>query len=450
MNRRDAPPNSETSRRTGAKPADAAALPTFIERSDALPLVDLYVVCETGAMHDPVGREGALHLALRTLRRGTRARSAREIDAALDRLGAELSTSVDATAATVHAAVIRRNLPALLDLFGDILNEPSFPATEFAQVAREVRADLIDSRDDDRTLAGRWFRRTLFAGHPFGRPASGTPRTLTALTREHSMRAWKRTAVGTNLLLAAAGDITDDELQAFRARILPRLPSGEAPVRDLDPPRPLRGRRLVIVDKPARSQTQIYIGNLGSHPRDRDHLALVLGNTIFGGTFTARLMREVRSKRGWSYGASSRLGRDRTREAWSMWTFPAAADAPGCVKLQLDLVRKLVEGGVTERELSFAKSFLGRSQAFDVDTPTKRLWRRLDRRLLGLPANFHDRYVERLQAVTRDEVNAALQRRLSPDDLLISVVATASELRTSLERAIPHLESTLVVPYETD
>jgi len=427
-----------------------AALPMFLERSDALPLVDLYVVCETGSMHDPVGREGALNLALRTLRRGTRARSAHEIDAALDRLGAELSTSVDATTATVHAAVIRRNLPALLDLLAEILNEPTFPAAEFAQVAREVRADLIDSRDDDRTLAGRWFRRTLFAGHPFGRPAPGTPRTLNALSREHALRAWKRTAVGTNLLLAAAGDITEDELSAFRARVLPRLPVGEAPAREVEAPRPLRGRRLVLVDKPARSQTQIYIGNLGGHPRDRDHLALVLGNTIFGGTFTARLMREVRSKRGWSYGASSRLGRDRAREAWSMWTFPAATDAAACVKLQLGLLRKLVETGVTERELSFAKSFLARSQAFDVDTPTKRLWQRLDRRLLELPANYHARYVERLQAVTRDEVNAALQRRLSPDHLLVSVVATASELRAPLEKAIANLESTLVVPYETD
>lgn len=436
--------------RRATAPADPSALPTLLERSDALPLVDLWVVCETGAMHDPDGREGALHLALRTLRRGTRSRSAREIDAAIDRLGAELSTSVDATTATIHAAVIRRNLPALLDLLAELLGEPTFPAAEFAQVAREVRADLIDSRDDDRTLAGRWFRRTLFAGHPFGRPASGTPRTLTALGRDHAVRTWKHTAVGTNVLLAAAGDITEEELLAFRDRILPRLPGGAAPAREVDAPRPLRGRRLVLVDKPARSQTQIYIGNLGTHPRDRDHHALVLGNTIFGGTFTARLMREIRSKRGWSYGASSRLGRDRAREAWSMWTFPAAADAPACIRLQLELLRKLLDEGVTERELNFARSFLVRGQAFEVDTPTKRLWQRLDRRLLSLPANFHDRYVERLQAVTRDEVNDALRRRLSADDLLVSVVATASELRAPLEKAIPDLASTLVVPYETD
>lgn len=133
-----------------------------------------------------------------------------------------------------------------------------------------------------------------------------------------------------------------------------------------------------------------------------------------------------------------------------MWTFPAAADAPACIRLQLELLRKLLDDGVTERELNFARSFLVRGQAFEVDTPTKRLWQRLDRRLLSLPANFHDRYVERLQAVTRDEVNDALRRRLSADDLLVSVVATASELRAPLEKAIPDLASTLVVPYETD
>ncbi len=422
----------------------------FTDASHDLPIVDLYVVTETGTAHDPRGREGALHLCLRALRRGTARRTAHEIDALIDRLGAELSTSADPTTSMLHATVIRRNLEPFLDMMHDIVTEPALPSHEVAQVAREIRAEIIDTRDDDRTLAGRHFRRALFEDHPFGRPSQGTPRSMERLTRDDARRAWDLSFRRGNVVIAAAGDIRPAELEAFAARTLAALPDTRPPPREVPEPAPARGRRLVIVDKPARTQTQIYVGNVGSHPRDRDHMALTVANTIFGGTFTARLMREIRSKRGWSYGASSRLGRDRVRDAWSMWTFPAASDAPACVALQLKMVERLVERGVSARELSFAKSYLSRSFAFETDTASKRLWHQLDVRLLDLPRNYFRDYVDRVQAVTLDEVNAAIRRRIDADDLVITLVATASEIRPALERAIPGLASTRVVPFDAD
>ncbi len=398
----------------------------------------------------PTGKEGALNLALRALRRGTRRRSAQEIDALLDRAGAELATACDASSAMLHLTVIRRNLAPMLDLFAEILTEPSLPPDELAQVAREVRADLIDSRDDDRTLAGRFFRRTLFAGHAYGRPSAGTAERVVTLTRGDALAAWDLASRVDNVIIAANGDISDEELDAFARRVSAGLSTEMAPSTAIPDPKAPSGRHLVLVDKPERSQTQIFIGGLGTDPRDRDHHALVLGNTVFGGTFTARLMREVRSKRGWSYGASSRLGRDRAREAWSMWTFPAADDAPACVALQLQLLERLVEQGVTARELAFARSYLTRSHAFEVDTAGKRLWQRVEVDLLDLPEDYYTRYLDRLGAVTLDEVNAALRKRLKTRDLILSVVCTASELRAPLEEAIPHLRGTTVLPFDAD
>jgi len=423
---------------------------TFVEPSRDLPLVDVYFITRTGSAYDPAGKEGALNLALRALRRGTRTRTAQEIDAMLDRAGAELSTACDASSAMLHLTVIRRNLAPMLDLFAEILTEPSLPPDELAQVAREVRADLIDSRDDDRTLAGRFFRRTLFAGHPYGRPATGTAERVVTLTRDDALDAWRRASRRGNVIVAANGDISPEELDAFALRVSGGL-SSKIPERpEIAAPTAPRGRQLVLVDKPERSQTQIFIGGLGTHPRDRDHHALVLGNTVFGGTFTARLMREVRSKRGWSYGASSRLGRDRAREAWSMWTFPAATDAAACVALQLQLLERLVDKGVTARELSFARSYITRGHAFEVDTASKRLWQRIEVDLLDLPRTYYTRYLDHLRDVTLDDVNAALRRRLPVKDLVLSVVCTAEELRAPLEAAIPHLRGTSVLPFDAD
>jgi zinc protease len=133
-----------------------------------------------------------------------------------------------------------------------------------------------------------------------------------------------------------------------------------------------------------------------------------------------------------------------------MWTFPAARDAAACIELKLRMLEELLDKGVTDRELSFAKSYISRSNAFEVDTATKRLGQRLDQLVVGLPKDYHSGFVDRVQSVSRDEVNAALRKRLSTRDLLVTIVATASELRPALEKAIPGLAATRVVSFETD
>jgi zinc protease len=204
------------------------------------------------------------------------------------------------------------------------------------------------------------------------------------------------------------------------------------------------------VDKPERTQTQILIGGLGTHAHDPDHTALLVGNTIFGGTFTARLTDEVRSKRGWSYGAYASLPFDRRRQAFSMWTFPKADDAAACIELELGMLKTLREKGVTKKELLAAKRYLTRSHAFAIDTASKRVGLELEGRLYDLPPGYHAEYTKRVAAVTLDEVNQALQARLPEKDLLIVVVGTASEIRSAIEAKIPELGSTEIVAYDAE
>jgi zinc protease len=168
---------------------------------------------------------------------------------------------------------------------------------------------------------------------------------------------------------------------------------------------------------------------------------------VFGGAFTARLMREVRSERGWSYGASSRLAIDRVRDAWSMWTFPAATDAAACIGLQLQLMEAWVEGGITDEELSFGKSYLVKSYAFATDTADKRLEQAVEVELYDLPRDYFSGYTTRIEAVTSEEVKRAVATRLDPRDLALSVVATDADIGEAL-RALPGVESTEVVPFD--
>jgi zinc protease len=429
----------------------STAEPTvLVETSAALPIVSMTVAQRTGAVHDPVGKEGLARLTARLVRRTGAGLSTEALDERIDSLGASLGVDVGQSVATIGGTVITRSLETFADLLVDVLGRPSLAEQEFGKLKRETLADLIEMRENDRELGQRWFRRKLFEGHPYTRSVSGTAASLSTIELSDVQSHYARSLTGQNLVFAFAGDIREDRARSIAARITQALPTGTPPTDTLHEPSLAAGRRLVVVDKPDRTQTQILIGCLGTHPHDADHVALLVGNTIFGGTFTARLMREVRSKRGWSYGAYSNLPYDRHRRGFSLWTFPKASDAAPCVALELSLLEKWWQDGVTPRELAWAKRYLVRSHAFSVDTAGKRVGQLLDETLYSLPDGYHRDYLARIQAVTVDEVNGAIRSRITPEDLVISVVGTAKEILEPVRAAIPRLSSVDIVPFDTD
>ena len=421
-----------------------------VAESHEVPLVSITIAFRSGAAIDPPGKEGASKLAFRMLRRGSKSQSAKDIEDELDRLGAELSTEVSTSSSAIHGQVIERNLGAFVDLLAGLMAEPAFPDAELERLRRETLAELIEARDNDKSLAQQAFRRAVFQGHPYARSTTGSSRTLGGLTKDDVIEAYKTHFVQGNLAFGFSGDVETERAQRLAERIAGGLRKGPRVVDTVGEPSRVAGRRLVFVDKPERTQTQILIGGLGTAPHDADHMPLSVANAVFGGSFTSRLMQEVRSKRGWSYGAYARLSVDKQRQAFSMWTFPAATDAVGCIELELQLLETYVNKGVETKELAFIKKFLGRSYAFDIDTASKRLHQALDVEVLGLAPDYYSAYLTNLAKVTLDEANAAVKSRISTDDLLVVVVGTASELEAKVLASIPRLGEHKVVPFDRE
>ena len=272
-----------------------------------LPLVSFTVSFQVGGTSDPAGKDGLLRLMLRLMRRGSARRTASEIDDLVDRLGAEVSVEVAPTSSTLHAQVVSRNLEPFVGLVAELLTSPAFGAEELERLRRESEAELQEARDSDRGLANLWFRRGVFQDDPYARSANGRLSTLPTLTLADVKDAYARVMKRGNVVVGISGDITPAKAEWVHHTLLAGLPKGVTEPTPLAEVRGPTGRSLIFVDKPERTQTQILIGGLGTHPRDPDHVALSLANTAFGGTFTARLMQEVRAKRGWSYGAYARL-----------------------------------------------------------------------------------------------------------------------------------------------
>ena len=422
----------------------------FLEPSSVLPLLSIVLAFRTGSAHDPPGKEGLSRVTARMLRRGSAGMDAMETERAIDRLGGEVSFEVAISSTAIGAQVLARNATPFVDLLAKMVASPTFDEGELARLLRETRAELLESLDNDRGLADRFFRKKLFGRHGYGRTSRGTAASISAIDRAAVQAHHKKHYVRDNAIVAMSGDVEPAFAERLAKIIVDALPRGSAPGEVLSDPEPMTGRQLVFVDKPDRTQTQILIGSLGTSAHDPDHVPLVVANNIFGGTFTSRLTREVRGKRGWSYGASSRLGVDRKRHSFAMWTFPAATDAAACIALEISLLEKLLEGGVTDREIKFMQRYISRSWAFEIDTAQKRVHQALDVEILGLPRDYYAQYLEHVAAVTAESANAALRARIDPKNLVIAVVGTASTTLDAVKAKIPSLASDEVVAYDLE
>ena len=419
----------------------------LVESSDILPLVDVEVAFAVGSLKDPAGREGLAQLSGHLMRRGPRGLSQQRFEDRLASLGARVSVQVSMRSTRVRATVLRRSLEPLLELLADMIWRPALRSSDFGKLKRQAQAGLIARLDDDEALGAICFREAIFGEHPYGRSLSGHADSLARIGVQDVESFYARNIAKGAFLVGVAGDVSDTEARALIASNFPSAKRAKHKDAMVPATRVRPGRHVVIVDKPERTQTQLFIGTLGARTRDRNLFPLIVSNTAFGGTFSGPLMQEVRAARGWSYGAYSRLLHAKQRDAWYMATAPAAEYSADCAALQLELLERWVDRGTNKAQLKFAQRYLINSHCFDRDTPSKRLESRLDVELLGIPRSYVEKYDELVACVSREEANDATRARISSRDLTIVVVATATEVAAAFER-LPGVKSLEIVPFD--
>lgn len=432
----------------------ASAVEVKFEPDTSIPMVYLNVAVKAGGAHDPKGAYGISNFMGEMLLRGTNSRTKEQIDLALDQIGAILEVETRSEALIFRGSVLSAKLPDFMEILNDILTNPKFPESEIQKLKREIVSQILLERGRDNALARSRWDRFLFADHPYGKPLLGTVRDIEKLTRASIVDHYNRFIQDRNLLVVGAGDAEESFVKSWADRLAEKRPDskGENPIRVVDAPVPPKSRRLQLIDKPERTQTQIYIGQIGVRMTDDDFFPLYLGNHAYGGgSFSARLMVEIRVKRGWSYGAYSYFRHGLRPRSWQTYFFPATKDTPDALAKGLEMISELKEKGITKEEFEFAKQSLVNSSGFMYNTPKKRVENILLERTLNLPDGFMKSYGPALAKVSHDEVNQALKSYLAPESLSILVLGTAKDLKAKLaeKSGVPEKEIT-VVPYSQE
>ncbi len=425
-------------------------IPRILEPNNDIPVVEIRHILQSGTVMEPSDVAGVGHIALRLLRRGVLGLGRRELDEAIDRIAAVISASATPDFYAFYLRVLEKHLDRAVDLFAQVLHEPLLDADELERLKRETIAAIVTSRDDDRHLASRALRNLIFEDHPYGRSALGSIATVERVTLDHVRDFLSEHLVTDNFMIGASGDIDDDRLESVLSKTVGRFPGDvAAPTPILEAKEHHRGIRVLLVDKPGRSQTQIFMGHLGPEIHDPLDMPLRVALTAFGGTFTSRLMQEVRVKRGWSYGAYASLGRGRLPDILSLWAFPAVTDAIPCLELLVGLFRELQEQGPPEEDIGFARDYLARGMALQRDTASARLTLKLRQKLLRLPEDYYDTYAERVREVTPASATDAVAQHLDGQNLAIAITCTADEIRDDLRAFLGDDATIETVPYDS-
>lgn len=285
-------------------------LEVVLAERHTLPVVNFNLQVDAGYAADQFSRAGTAKLTMNLIDQGTGELSALEISEQLDLLGAQLSTGANIDRSYVSLSALRSNLDASLDLFSNIVREPSFPAEELERQRSQMLASLSQEMNQPQAMALRVFPRQLFGDeHAYGQPltGSGTRESVQNISleeiRDHHA-TWFRP---NNATLVVAGDITLDELRPRLERLFDDWQAGDVPEKELGNVAMRNGGTVYLVDRPDAEQSMIIAGHVAPPKGGEDELAIEAMNEVLGGSFNARMNMNLREDKGWSYGARTVL-----------------------------------------------------------------------------------------------------------------------------------------------
>jgi zinc protease len=407
------------------------------ERHNA-PVVDATLIVDAGYASDSLAAPGTAKFAMSMLDEGTQRRSALEIAARAEQLGAQIGagSSLDTSFLSVNA--ISDQLAASLELFSDVLIHPSFPAADFELLKAQTLAAIQQEKSQPMGIATRLFPALVYGeGHAYGNPASGngSPEAVAALTRADLQafhRRWLRPDNATLLVVGATRlevllPLLEQYLASWQAPLEPLPKKNIAPVAARSTP------RVFLIDRAGGDQSVIVGGYASPSRSDPDYVALQTLNTILGGAFVSRINMNLREDKQWSYGAASRLSESKGPGTF-MVRAPVQSDKTAAAMQELlkELKDLRTTRPPTDTELRFARDSLVSGLPGGNETATEVANSYSDVITYGLADSYWSDVVEQVQGLTTLQLRSAAQKLLQPEALTWIVVGDLARIESQV------------------
>lgn len=395
-------------------------LKAWLVEEHRVPFIALEIRFAGGTSLDAVGKRGAVNLMTALIEEGAGDLDSQGFAAARDGLAASFQFSANADSVSVSAQFLTENRAAAVALLTDALTKPRFDQDAIDRVRGQVLAGIEADAKDPYSIAVHLEAARRFGEHPYGSDRSGTKDSVLALTRDDILTAHANTLARDRVTIAAAGDITAAELGAILDQILGGLPQTGAPL----PERAAFTEKGGFTEQEFSSpQSVVLFGHGGIRVDDPDFMAASIANEIFGGErFTARLMTEVREKRGLTYGIGTDLASMEYAELLSGQFEAGNEKVAEAVKVVQKEWAKIATGDITQAELDATKTYMIGAYPLRFDGNSTIASILVGMQVNGFPIDYPKTRNDKLRAITLANVNRVAQRLFKPEDLHFTIV----------------------------
>ena len=420
----------------------------LVERHNA-PVVDFTLISDVGFAADSQAKPGTARLAMLMLQEGTKTASSLEIAERAESLGATLGIGSSLDRSYLGMNALSGRLSESLDLYADVLLNPTFPDKELERLRGQTLAQIQQEKAQPQGIINRITPQLLFgAGHPYANPASGlgTEDSVAGFKGAELAAFYKRWVRPDNSTLLVVGDTT---LAAVKPLLEQRFGGwraapGDKPTKNISTVSLPEKPRVFLVDRAGAEQSQIVAITVGPTRADPDHIRFVALDTMLGGNFTSRLNMNLREEKRWSYGAGTRItgaiGQGTFRAGGAVQTDKTAESM---VEIRKELREVLTTRKPDEAELKFAKDSIAIALPGNNETSDEIANSYGEILTFGLKDDYWNTFVGDLTALTPADVNASAGKLVKPDALTWVVVGDLSKIEKSV-RALNFGEVTVL------
>ena len=410
-------------------------LEIWLVEKHELPIVAMNLVIQAGFDHDPLDKPGIASMTADVLDEGTKNRDALQIADELEFIGANLSVRSGTDGSFLTLNTITKHLDEALGIYTDILVNPTFPQKEFDRLKKQRQTSLLQQKDVPSAIANVAFNRIVYGpAHPYGNDASGTEKSLDQMTRDDLVKFYETYYRPNNATLIVVGDATLGDISKRLEKALAGWKASDIPAIHLPPPPPADKRRLYLVDKPGAAQSEIRIGYPATARNTPDFFPISLLNRILGGQYTSRLNLNLREKHGFTYGARSGFAFNKEPGPFVASAGVATAKTDSSLAEFRYEIDHMYKDGATPEELAFVKKGFAGSFALTFETPGQIAGALQNLVLYNLPENYYETFLQNIDNVSIDEVQAAAKKYLDSSRMAFVVVGDLKVIKDGSEK----------------
>jgi zinc protease len=383
-----------------------------------------------GSVFDPQEKLGLANFTAAMLTRGTRSQPFSKFHYKLENRGASLTFASSSNHVSFRGQALAEDAELLFELASQCLREPEFPAEYTERLRAQLLTGLAIRDQDTSEVASLLFDQMLFPNHPYGQPLDGYTHTVRSISRKELIQFHRDYFGPAGMIMAISGLITPGDASRLAMQYFAdwQQPVTKKPTAKPVPPTPDRiTRKHRHLDE--KSQVDLVMGTIGPKRTSDDYLPIYLGNNILGQFgMMGRIGESVRSKSGLAYHASSNISAWQDSGSWEFAAGVNTGNLPKTIELIRSEIGRFIEVPVTKEELNDSKSHLvGRLPlSLESNAGLANAMLTIERFSLGL--DYYQRYSERIQGITAEEILAASRRYLHPDKLVVASAGPGEEM----------------------